>query len=187
MSVPSPAKKSFISTFLGDRHVAAISASGPFLMRRLLRAIDAPNTKLLVELGPGDGVAAKALLPFLPSDARYVAVERNPDFVAALRSDADPRETIIEGVAQDLEKHMPDAVGRADAVIASIPFTYLTQTERRELAAAAKRLLRPGGIFIVFHQYTWNMLPVLRAEFGNASLQFEPLNVMPCFLMKAVK
>ena len=43
-----------------------------------------------------------ALLPQMPTDARYVAVERNVDFVTALRRDADPRETIIEGVAWGL-------------------------------------------------------------------------------------
>ncbi|MEY4744223.1 MAG: hypothetical protein RL272_168 [Candidatus Parcubacteria bacterium] len=180
-------KISFFREFLADRNVAAVQPSSPHLMRRLLKRLDADDIRLLVELGPGDGVAMRAILPKLAADARYVAIERNPNFVAALKKDLDPRATVIQGRAQDLEAILPDDVGRADAVIASIPFTYLKKDERRAVVAAAKRMLRQGGTLVVFHQYSPLMLPYLAKEFEEVNVEFEALNVFPCFLMSVKK
>jgi phospholipid N-methyltransferase len=182
----APRKTGFFREYLRDVHVAAVSPSSSFLTRRLLRALDLPATKLVIELGPGDGAATKPLLAALTTDARYVAIERNPNFAAALRG-TDPRLTIVEGVAQDMERALGDLAGRADAVIASIPFTYLTKEERAAVCAAAKRMLRPGGTFVVFHQYSPLMVPYVKKTFGAVRVEFEPLNLFPCFLMKATK
>lgn len=179
-------KVSFFREFLKDRHVAAVSPSSPHLMKRLLKRIDPAAVSLLVELGPGDGVAMRAILPRLGKDARYVAIERNPSFAAALQ-DVDPRATVIQGRAQDLEKLLPGDVGRADAVIASIPFTYLKKDERDAVVASAKRMLRPGGTFVVFHQYSPLMVPYLAKRFEEVHVEFEALNVFPCFLMAVTK
>ncbi|HTK05483.1 MAG TPA: methyltransferase [Candidatus Eisenbacteria bacterium] len=180
-------KISFFREFLADRNVAAISPSSPHLMKRLLKRLDLAGTETLVELGPGDGVAMRAILPKLPPDARYVAIERNPNFAAALRLRPDRRAEIIQGRAQDLEKLLPADIGKVDAVIASIPFTYLKKEERRAVVASAKRMLRPGGIFVVFHQYSPLMVPYLAKEFDEVHVEFEPLNVFPCFLMAVEK
>lgn len=187
--MPTTAKRkvSFFREFLKDRNVAAIHPSSPHLVRRLLKRLDLAATDLLVELGPGDGVAMRAILPELGPHARYVAIERNPNFVAALRAGLDPRATVIQGRAQDLEKHLPEDVGRADAVIASIPFTYLKKEERIAVVAAAKRMLRPGGRLVVFHQYSPLMVPYLAKQFEEVHVEFEALNVFPCFLMSVQK
>lgn len=180
-------KVSFFREFLADRHVAAVQPSSPHLMRRLLKRLETDRIKLLVELGPGDGVAMRAILPKLAADARYAAIERNPHFVAALRDGLDSRATVIQGRAQDLEALLPGDVGRADAVIASIPFTYLKKDERRDVVAAAKRMLKPGGTLVIFHQYSPLMVPYLAKQFEEVHVEFEALNVFPCFLMSVRK
>ncbi|HTM68351.1 MAG TPA: methyltransferase domain-containing protein [Candidatus Binatia bacterium] len=186
MNTAAKHKVSFFREFLKDRHVAAVHPSSPHLMRRLLKRLDLASTRLLIELGPGEGVAMRAILPKLAPDARYVAIERNPTFAAALQS-YDPRATVIQGRAQDLEKLLPGDVGRADAVIASIPFTYLKKEERDAVVASAKKMLRPGGTLVVFHQYSPLMVPYLAKRFEAVHVEFEALNVFPCFLMAVTK
>lgn len=189
MTAPAhaPSRPKFFLEYLRDLKVAAIAPSSAFLVRRLLRRLDPSRRHLVLELGPGDGVATSAVLAALPADARLVAVERNPHFAAALKQWTDPRLTALEGDARaagQLGKLGPNQV---DAVLASIPFTYLNKADRAALTATAKRLLKPGGIFIVFHQYSPLMLPYMKKEFGNVTAEFEPLNVFPCFLMTATK
>lgn len=180
-------KTPFFREFLHDRNVAAVSPSSPQLMKRLVKNLDLPRIRRIVELGPGDGVAARALLPKLAEDARYVAIERNPNFVARLKRMKERRVTVILGAAQDLRRVVSHADGKVDAVIASIPFTYLKKDERAALVADVKKLLRPGGQFVVFHQYSPLMVPYLAKEFGEVRVEFEPLNVFPCFLMATHK
>lgn len=186
---PTKSKKkiSFFKEFLADRHVAAVQPSSPHLMRRLLKRLDLAHAKLVVELGPGDGVAMRAVLPKLPADARYIAIERNHRFVTALKDGLDARANVVEGRAQDMESMLKGKVGRVDAIIASIPFTYLKKDERRAVVSAAKRMLRPGGTLVVFHQYTPLMVPYLAKEFDEVKVEFEALNVFPCFLMQVRK
>ncbi len=188
MTLTSSEKRtSFLHKSFGDRMVAAISPSTGFLTKRLCRQIDLANAKLVIELGPGDGVSTLAVLAKMGPDAHMVVIERNAQFVADLRKITDKRLTVIEGVAQDLEKHLPEAVGHADAVIASIPFTYLFKDERRAVVASAKKMLRSGGTFVIFHQYSLLMVPYVKEAFGPVHKEFEILNVLPAFLIKATK
>ncbi len=177
-------KRSFLGQFLGDRDVAAVSHSSSYLIRRLLGHLDPANTRLLVELGPGDGVATKALLAVLPKDARLLAIEKNPGFAADLAVLGDPRLEVIQGDARRLQEILNEkGIGSADAVIASIPFTYLSRSERHALVRSAKMLLKPEGRFIIFHQYSRLMAPYVRQAFPRVRIEFEPLNIFPCFLI----
>ncbi len=181
-------KQPFVTALIADHNVAAISRSSPHLIRRLLRHLDLKNIRTLVELGPADGVATKPILRALGPEARLLAVEMNHGFAQALRKTRDERLTVVEGDARQLPLHLRQSgLDRIDAVIASIPFTYLTPEERDELVANVKNALRPGGVFIIFHQYSWLMLPYLQKAFDDCRLEFEPLNVLPCFLMIARK
>jgi len=177
-------KQPFVTALITDRNVAAISRSSPFLIRRLLRRLDLKNIRTLVELGPADGVATRPILQALSPEARLLAIENNHGFAEALKKTADPRLEVIEGDARRLPEYLKQrGLTGVDAVIASIPFTYLSKEERFALVAAAKEALQPGGVFIIFHQYSWLMKPYVDKIFGKSWLEFEPLNIFPCFLM----
>jgi len=179
-------KQPFVTALMADHNVAAISRSSPYLIRRLLRRLDLKNIKTLVELGPADGVATRPILKALPPDARLIAIERNRGFARSLARTADDRLRVIEGDGRHLPAHLRESgLVQVDAVIASIPFTYLSKDDRRELVIDVKRSLKPGGVFIIFHQYSWLMLPYVKQIFGECRLEFEPLNVFPCFMIVA--
>jgi hypothetical protein len=46
------------------------------------------------------------------------------------------------------------------------------------LFTAWRRLLRPGGVLVVY-QFTRSAVPELRRVFGHVRQEFEPLNVLP--------
>ncbi len=179
-----PKKRSFFGQYLSDHDIAAVSPSSSHLIRRLIRHLDPANSRIVVELGPGDGAATKALLAAMPKDSRYLAIEKNHDFAADLAGLGDPRLDIIEGDARRLQDILKEkGIGSVDAVIASIPFTYLNKAERRALVRSVKMLLKPEGRFVIFHQYSPLMVPYVKQAFGRVKVEFEPLNLFPCFLI----
>jgi phospholipid N-methyltransferase len=176
----------FFREFLRDRHVAALRPSSHHLIRRLLRHVDATRTATVVELGPGSGVATRPLLRHLGADARYVAIERNPRFAAVLEKEDDPRLEIVRGDARNMAALLDQTgLDSADAVIASIPFTYLDNESRERLVRDVATLLAPEGIFVIFHQHTPLMAPYLKRRFREVRTEFEPRNFLPCFLITA--
>ncbi|MFA6603229.1 MAG: rRNA adenine N-6-methyltransferase family protein [Patescibacteria group bacterium] len=179
---------SFTKRYLRDPRVAALSPSSKPVICRILKHLPLENISTLVELGPGDGVATKQILAGLKSDARVLAIETNAVFAADLQAWGDKR---LKVVLDDARRLLPclaeNNISAPDAIIASIPFTYLSREERRELVADAKTALKPGGIMIIFHQYSPLMAPYLKEAFGKVNVEFEPLNIFPCFVMTAVK
>lgn len=178
----------FAKQLMTDKDVAAVSPSSDFLVRRVLSCLRPDKIRTVVEFGPGPGVVTLPLLRVLAKDARYATIEKNPEFAAALRRTGDARLTVIEGDARDAKAELAKkGTASADVVLASIPFTYLTPDERRALVAEAWNLLDDDGDFVVFHQYSWLMLPYLKKRFPRVKMMFEPLNMLPCFVFHCRK
>lgn len=181
-------KPSFLAVSLADWHVAAMRPSSPFLVNRLLKRMGPKTASAVVELGPGDGVATRAVLNLMPTGSRYLAIELNREFASHLAGWDDPRLMVVHDDARNLRPILDRAsLGPLDAVIASIPFTYLGAEERRRLVVDACAALKPGGRMIVFHQHTPIMAPYLKEAFGRVRTEFELMNFLPCWMMTAVK
>lgn len=185
----APRAMRYLREYVKDRDVGALYPSSRFLVRRIIRCLDRPRIKTLVELGPGPGIATRPILDALREDARYIAIEKNPAFLTALRtSTPDPRLQAVEGDALDLGTILSSrGVVSADAVIASIPFSFLTAEERARLVAGVHSILTEGGDFIVFHQFSPLMRSCLRERFFRVKVHFEPRNIFPCFLLHCKK
>jgi phospholipid N-methyltransferase len=76
----------YIRQYISDKDVGALHPSSRFLVRRLLRCLRPERIRTIVEFGPGPGIATRLILDVLPEDARYIAIEKNPAFLAALRT-----------------------------------------------------------------------------------------------------
>jgi phospholipid N-methyltransferase len=154
-----------------------------------LRCLRPERIKTIVELGPGPGIATRPVLDALPGDARYIAIEKNPAFLAALRKSIDdPRLRIVEGDACAVREILAEqGIAGVDAVIASIPFSFLKKEQRAALVDTVFSLLRDDGDFVIFHQFTLMMRPLARRSFASVSVHFEPRNIMPCFLLHCRK
>jgi phospholipid N-methyltransferase len=179
----------YIRQYLGDKDVGALHPSSRFLVRRLIRCLRPEAIGTIVELGPGPGIATRPILDALPAGARYIAIEKNPVFAAALKSSiTDPRLRVVEGDACSVREILASqGVPAADAVIASIPFSFLPEERRAGLIDAVWALLADDGDFVIFHQFTPLIRSLVKKRFCRVRVRFEPRNIMPCFLLHCRK
>ncbi len=175
-----------VNAVLGRGKVGAIMMSSRYVVRGVLKHIPMPP-KTVIEYGPGDGVMTRALLRSLAPDGRLLAIELGDQFIRDLKRINDPRLTVINGKVQDVLDKEAQNFQDADLIVSSIPFSFLTISERDQVLEKTRNLLKPQGAFIVFHQYSTLMKKPLEKYFHKISISFEPRNILPCFILVAKK
>lgn len=180
-------KLHFIKNFVTDYKVGAFFQSSPQLIARALVSLP-PNPHFIIEQGPGDGVMTRVLLHKLAPTGKLILIEQNKEFIKNLRALNDPRITIVEGFAQDFDYASHLKKGElADAIISSIPFSFLEKKDREHICRDAYIHLAPRGSFIIFHQYSTLMLNSMKKYFREAHASFVLQNIFPCFVLSATK
>jgi phospholipid N-methyltransferase len=178
---PLPPALLFGRTFLRHpRMLGSVVPSSRFLISRVLRQADWTRTRVVVEAGPGVGTLTGPILDRLAGDGSLVAFEMNPTFVAHLRSEfPDRRLTVVHRSAAEAGAALAErGIASVDLLVSGIPLSGLARSDRLALIAEWRRLLRPGGVLVVY-QFTRSALPELRRVFGHVRQEFEPLNVLP--------
>ena len=174
----------FASTFLKHPiRLGSLIPSSPLLVKRLMQQIDWKNTRVLVEYGPGVGTVTTALLRHLHPEGVLVAIDYHPDFAAYLRrSIRDPRLRVVHNSAAEAEEVLSSlGLDCADCVISGIPHSTITPQLRTQIVEATRRVLRPGGNFVVY-QFTRAVLPHLRETFGEVRQERELINILPAHI-----
>jgi phospholipid N-methyltransferase len=166
--------------------VGALTVSTKYVVRGVARQIDEDH-RFIVEYGAGDGILSKSLLKRLPDDARVTAIELNDHLFDELGRIRDPRFHAIKGDAIALSRR-PETfrLPRIDAVVSSIPLTFVDPRRREELIRNTYDALVRGGVFVVY-QYTPFILRLLGKYFRKLTTDFEPRNIPPYFIMRAEK
>lgn len=127
--------------------VGAVLPTSGYVAAAVADVVPGSGRPTVLELGPGTGALSDAIRPRLPSGARHLAVEIDPELVRYLRS-RKPWLEVIEGDVSRLRSLLRDAgVGEVDAVISSIPWTLLPPDKQRELLHEAASVLAPTGVF----------------------------------------
>ncbi|MDB5707443.1 MAG: methyltransferase protein [Sphingomonas bacterium] len=132
--------------------VGSIVPSSGKLIRKMLGPVDWENTKLFVEYGPGVGTFCPHILERLAPDAKYIAIDTNPDFIRYLRHEiTDPRFMAVGGSAADVRQIVQDhGFDHADYVLSGLPFSTLPAGVGDAIGQATADVLRPGGAFLVY-------------------------------------
>jgi phospholipid N-methyltransferase len=171
--------------FRHPRMLGSVVPSSRFLISRVLRPVDWPRTRVVVEAGPGVGTLTTAILDRLGGDGALVAFEMNNTFVSHLRRQIpDRRLVVLHRTAAEAETALAErGVGSVDLLVSGIPLSGLSREARLELLEGWRRLLRPGGELLVY-QFTRSALPDLRRIFGRVRREFEPLNVLPAWVFR---
>lgn len=177
---------SFFKSAGSLREVGALTMSSKYVVRRALKYLPR-QLDTVIEYGPGNGVMTKALLGRLSPKGKLLAVESNAEFAKDLKQPNDTHLHVWHGKAQDLTSELIREFSRADAVLSSIPFTFLAPAERLKFVSDAYKILAPNGTLIIFHQYTPLMFLSLRKIFRSVKIEFEARNIFPCFILIARK
>lgn len=167
--------------------VGTITRSSKHLCRGLIKHVDFDSTKLIVELGAGDGVITKHILDSMRPDAKLLAFEVNTKFCDQMRQINDDRLVVIEDSAEHLERYMKEAgFDQIDFIISAIPFVALPKEVGAQIVGEAHRCLKKGGRYIQVH-YSLVMKQLYQTVFGNLDINFVAINVPPAFVLVSRK
>ena len=166
------------------RSTGSVAPSSRFLCRRIAEKIDPEKARVVVELGPGDGVITRYILDRLAPDAQLLIFEINEVFVEKLRTTLhDPRLVLIHDSAENMGAHFAEhGISEVDYVVSGIPFVMLPEELTDSITNECHTWLRPGGQFIQFH-YSPLLVPFYRRVFGNADVDLIALNIPPALVI----
>lgn len=117
---------------------------GRELTDSMLAALDVRGTDRVVELAPGMGATARALLARHP--AAYTAVDRDPDAAATTRAVVEAEGgTVTVAPAQ----HVPLPEGAATVVVGEAMLTMQSDANKSRIVGEAARLLDVGGRYAI--------------------------------------
>ncbi|MFC0771678.1 class I SAM-dependent methyltransferase [Terrimonas alba] len=143
----------------------ALAKTPSRVLKKIAKAADLPNLKMVVELGAGKGEITKNLVKRLESDCRYAAFEINNDFAAELKRKF-PQIDVYEEDALNFTQWVNQ---NADLVICSLPLSFFEKNERSTLLEKIKQNTAPGGkVVILFHAF-W-IIPELKEVFPRYEL-----------------
>jgi len=151
---PSNGPHRFLKAALkSPRQIGSVIPSSPFLGRAMMRLVDLPAAKTVVEYGPGTGSITKVLLKHLSPGAKFFAIELNDTMVQSF-AHSFPKVKLYHRSVADIEA-ICVAEGLAaknslDVIISGIPWAVLPENLQTTLLAASVRALRPGGVMLTY-------------------------------------
>lgn len=174
--------------FKNPRMLGSVIPSSRFLVHQLLRDVDWDRARVIVELGPGVGTISRQVLRHMRPDATLVAFEINDDFVRHLNENfADPRLRVQHRSGAEVNDALRElGLGKADYVIAGIPFSILSDEDRMAVLRNCHEALAEGGVMLVY-QFSNKVRADLEKLFGRVRRMFEPRNVLPAHVFKCEK
>ncbi len=137
----------------------AIAPSSDHLARVIVKKAGVDGASRILEIGPGTGVFTKHILEAKPSDAHFVAIERNPNFAIELKSRF-PDTRIVEGCATELRTHAAEhEFHEADSIVSGLPWTIFDSKLQRTILGGIHDVLSKRGTFATFAYFGSHWLP----------------------------
>lgn len=169
----------FLKGFLKNwREVGSPVPSSRHVAKRICQFIDFERARTVVEIGAGTGVITHEILNSLRPDSRLIVFEVNEDFCARLRSIGDPRLTVHNVSAFEMQSVF---VERADYVVSGIPIATLGKAEFSRLCSAINEVLQTNGVFIQL-QLSLVSYGKLKHFFREVNIGFTLRNTPPAFM-----
>ena len=152
--------------------LGAPAPTGTRLAARVAALVPTDRPTTVVELGAGTGALTTAIAARLAPGSRFVAIELDPEMAAHLRA-VRPDVEVVEGDAVDLVAILESihiGSGHVDAVVSSLPWTFLPPAVRRNLLTDIAGLLAPDGVFTLIRVLVAlpNRVRVLRDDLAGA-------------------
>jgi phospholipid N-methyltransferase len=174
--------------FKNPRMLGSLIPSSRYLVHQLLRDVDWQRARVIVELGPGVGTISREVLPRMRPDATLLAFEINRDFVRHLNENFDdPRLRVQHRSGAEVNDALRELrLGKADYVIAGIPFSIMSDEERMAVLRNCHEALAEDGVMLVY-QFSAKVRTDLETLFAHVERMYEPRNVLPAHVFKCRK
>ncbi|MBI2582473.1 methyltransferase domain-containing protein [Candidatus Woesearchaeota archaeon] len=124
--------------------------------------LDLSSSKCVVELGSGTGEVTGKIITAIPEDCTFFGLEINPTFVKTVKEKY-PKAKIYLASAENIQKYLKKH-GRAqcDAVISTIPWTFLPSQTQDKVFNAISKTLSADGKMITYSYLSAVVLPSSR-------------------------
>lgn len=174
--------------FKNPRMLGSLIPSSRYLVHQLLRDVDWQRARVIVELGPGVGTISREVLQRMRPDATLVAFEINEDFVRHLSENFDDPRLRVQhrSGAEVIDALRELRLGKADYVIAGIPFSIMSDEDRMAVLRNCHEALAEDGVMLVY-QFSAKVRADLEQLFAHVHRMYEPRNVLPAHVFKCRK
>lgn len=182
--------RDFLRSFVQDyKTVGAIRETSGGVARRICQLAGIPNATRVAEFGCGTGPITAEILRQLPADGLLWGYEVHEPFAEHLRASIDDaRFHLYEESATNIvtHRHVAD-LPPFDAVISTIPFSYLSHQQSTELLRAVIDTISDDGAFVALQYHPTYLPPLLRKHFDSVTRDVYLWNVPPANLFTATK
>jgi phospholipid N-methyltransferase len=150
----------FFREFLVNwKTTGAIAPSSPRLARRMIQAAGIERAQCILELGPGTGPFTSLIQESMPAGSRYLGLEMNASFAAALRLRF-PGLRFETAAAQEFDYSPFLAAGEGfDAIVCGLPWTAFPESLQVAILDHVMPHLRNGGTMVTFAYTGFHLLP----------------------------
>lgn len=192
----APAAVQFLARFARNpRAVGAVLPSSRFLADAMLDSVNWDAADCVLEFGPGTGPFTRHVPDRLRPGARFLAVERDPAFVARLNRELPHVDVAHADVCEVATELKSRDLGPADAILCGLPWAAFPPDLQNTLMAATLEHLKPGGSFATFAYVQGAVLPAgrrFKALLGEhfSHVGASPVvwrNAPPAFVYRCVK
>ena len=162
--------------------------SSQYLADKMTTSVNFSSAKVIVELGPGNGVITKNILSQLNSNATLICFEINTVFYKELQKINNKQLILRNESAENIEKVLLQ-LGFKEAcyIVSSLPLTIIPKHISFDILEKSHHILCQKGLFIQY-QYSLTYYKKLKKVFGeNIDLDFEIRNFPPAFIYKCSK
>ncbi|PZE21078.1 class I SAM-dependent methyltransferase [Paenibacillus xerothermodurans] len=183
----------YIKNMLKDKHIASITPTSRFGVRKVCNKIDFSKDNVIVEYGPAAGVFTEYLLSRMTRGSELILIERNPSFVAILHKRfKDPRMSIHHDSAENVGDILArrNGAAKADYVVSGIPFTFLPDPVKDRIVSDSHQVLNTGGKFLpyqMFFQKDRHLKDHMHHYFPRVRAEYCLLNAPPLRIYEGVK
>lgn len=150
----------FLSSFV--RHpiaTGAIAPSSVHLAREMVGWIDWNQVATCVEFGPGTGAFTPSILAAMNANARFFAVELNPEFAAVMTKSFPKVDTVCRSVEDIAAICDERGVAKIDCIVCGLPWAAFSTPLQHSLMNAVMTRLSDGGYFCTFAYVQGTILP----------------------------